>query len=270
MSLGFEGKLISELNQVHDIWSMPIAMEIQDAWFSAPNNLANRIMSIAGSGSKEIRSPLWELYLWRSLSAVHESVEYEPREISTENVIDFRVRTKTGYEFMVEATSFGPKEEDLLISVSKNNPERYLEIREIFKKKLNQIQKIGDIPVVLAFCNSHMTDFNTKFEKIQILYGAPAIQFDKVTMQESLVLNDLGFWYPDESNSRSFDAIFFGRGYLPGFSSKFDEELWLNPISDHPLNHCEFKLGQNYFKSDDDLFMTNSRLGFEWVKSAIF
>ncbi len=270
MSLGFEGKLIDDLKQSKDIWSMPVAMEIQDVWLNAPEKLATRIMSIAKRGSKEIRGPLWELFIWNSLNKVHKKVEYEPRKNDRKNNLDFHVTTHSGYEFIVEATVLGPNDEQLLSEIEDSEANRFERIREIFKGKVGQIQGTMETPVVLAFCNSFQRDFQTKFQKIQVLYGQPAIQYNFVTSEEKLVFSDKGFWHPDAREKRSFDAIYFGGGYLPGFSSFNLASTWLNPSSNDPLDVREFKLECDFYKSDETLYLTNSSRNFQWQATDIF
>ena len=270
MSLGFEGKIVDDLKRIRDIWTMPIAMDIQDAWLDAPNSLALRIQSIANSGSKEIRGPLWELYLWKSLSKFCKNVEYEPISHDQKSVLDFQCTTKSGYQFIVEATVYGPNESGLLAEIHENDPNRFETIRQIFKKKIGQIQTSKETPVVLAFCNSFISDFQSKFQKVQILYGQPAVQYNKVTLEEKMIFTDEGFWYPNSEGMRSFDAIYFGSGYLPGFSENAVSSTWLNPISDHPLDIREFQLESDFYKSDEYLYVTNSKNDFKWLKTDIF
>lgn len=270
MSLGFEGKLIDDLKQSQDIWSLPVAMKIQDVWMNAPDELASRIASIAERGSKELRGPLWELFIWNSLNEAHKKVEYEPRNYDQKNNLDFHVTTHSGYEFIVEATVLGPNEDQLLSEIEGSEADRFARIREVFKGKVGQIQGFTKTPVVLAFCNSFIGDFQTRFQKVQVLYGQPAIQYNPVTSEEKMVFSDKGFWHPEAEKERSFDAIYFGSGYLPGFSSYNVASTWLNPISNIPLDIHEFKLECDFYKSEDTLYLTNSSRNFLWEPTGIF
>lgn len=269
-SLGLSGYLAERIIRVDDIFEFRTAQEVEDAWQTAPEALANLFRRASKSGSVAIRGYLWELYVWSKLTRSGNIVTYEEVIPGRNTKFDFKVTTPTGYTFYVEAKSLGPNEQDLLADQTEFQGDLALEFRKLIRSYLRQAEEFRDGPILLALGSGFHKYFHSNFETIRCLYGQPSITINRDTGDSWNSWSDHGFWHPESVLERSFDGIIFLDGMIPGFSTFRDPELWLNPIAPCPMNIHEFTWHMNVYKSDENLYRTSFQQNFIWEQIGIY
>jgi hypothetical protein len=130
--------------------------------------------------------------------------------------IDFFAE-KASTKFLVEATSIGPNESGILNPNYDLNPQGFLQVRKALRDKLNKVSEPPNFPTILALCNSFESFLSTPFEKVQALYGVPAVRFNRETEESEMVLADRGIWAEEPLRTRGYSAAFFTKGKYPAY-----------------------------------------------------
>jgi hypothetical protein len=269
-SLNFAGELHSILNGKKEFDMDSVINSIEESWQECPSELFDYISQKANGKTCNYRSLIWELFLWKSLNLANYKVAYEYRDSLSDKSIDFLVTGGQDYVFLMEATSIGPNDDNLFNYV-KENDDYVTKRRESLHSKVPKLASGRNIASVLALSDSFSRFPNTVFDKIQLLYGRPAVRINTENSETSMVLADHGFWSSSYSQDAMFDAVLLGFGIFPGYSSSQRMQLWLNPESLNPLNIMEFPLDVDFYKTTaSDVWMTNSLSGYEWKKISIY
>lgn len=269
-SLGLAGYLADRIQNVEHIFEFMTAQEVEDAWQSAPEELAQLLRGAAKSGTVSIRGYLWELYIWSRLAIPGNQVTYEEVIPDRNTKFDFKVTTLSGYTYYVEAKSIGPNEQDLVAGRTEFEGDLALEFRRLIRSYLRQAVEFKDGPILLALGNGYQRFFQSTFETVKCLYGQPVITIDRETSESWHSWSDQGFWHPESPLERSFDGIIFQDGIIPGFSTFNDPELWLNPIAPYEMNIQEFLWPMNIYKSDIYLYKTSIQNKYLWEPVGIY
>lgn len=269
-SLGLNGYLADRIQNVDHIFEIITSQDIEDAWQSAPEDLAQKLRASARSGSVSIRGYLWELYVWSKLSIPGNRVTYEEVIPGRKTKFDFKVTNLAGYTYYVEAKSMGPNEDELATGQTEFQGDLALKFREQIRSFLRQTEEFKNGPVLLALGNGYQRYFQSTFETIKCLYGQPAITINKETNESWSSWSDQGFWHPQSNAERSFDGIIFLDGLVPGFSTFNEPELWLNPIAPYAFDIHELSWPMNIYKSDAKLYKTSKKDNFIWAPVSFY
>lgn len=222
-------------------------------------------MDLSGSGFIHYRGLIFELYILKKLTEGNFEIQYEVNRGGNSGQIDF-LAVKDGIELLVEVTSVGPNEYGLHNPKYDIDPEGYKKLRNAFKNKLHKVHTAPGTPTLLALCDSNELFMNTKFKKVQTLYGTPAVRFNFQTEQSTLVLSDKGIWAEHVHEARGYSGVYFTQGTYPGFTRLQLPEIWLNPMAEHALEVEIWPEDVIYFKSSKELFTTSKSKDFVWQK----
>ncbi len=244
-----------------------LRQSVDKAWELAPQSMKQRFMDLSGTGFISYRGLIFELYIVKTLIEAGFQIQYEVRMGTNTSQIDF-MATKGGTTLLIEVTSIGPNEFGLEQPNYEIDPESYKSLRSTLRSKLHKVSELPGTPTLLAICDSHERFLSTKFEKVQTLYGLPAVRFDRQTDESTLVLSDKGIWAEHVHEARGFSGVYFTQGRYPGFTWLPQPEIWLNPMADHPLELSIWPEDVIYFQSSDELFTTSKSKEFVWQKVA--
>lgn len=268
--MNFAGELHSFLNGKVDFDVTEVVTAIEDSWQECSSELFDYISQKANGKSCNYRGLIWELFLWNSFRAVDCNLAYEYRDSLSGKSIDFLISNKKNSVFLLEATSIGPNDKNLLNYLEEND-EYLMKRRKTLESKVPKLANGRNISSVLALSDSYLQFPNTVFDKIQLLYGRPAIQIDRESSETSMVWADYGFWSKSFNQEVMFDAVLLGFGIFPGFSTTQRMQLWLNPESLIPLNISDFPLDVDFYKTTpSDVWMTNSHDAYIWKKISLY
>ena len=267
--LPWSGQLQTLMRNDDHFFVLKMDMAIEDAWQTIPEEMASRIIGNVKSGNQ--RSALWEMFVWMKLTGGNRRVEYETDSENSKNRLDFKVTTTSGYEFFVEAKSFGPSESDLVNETTDAPGEIVCHIRSRLKSSLKQIKDYKDKPVILAFANSFSGITGTKFQFLSILFGKPGVRIHLDTNLVENVITDLGFYLSDSEFNTNFDGVIFHDGFAPGFSTFNDPCLWLNPNSNSQFDFTQLGWEMDIYKAEGGkIWKTNLSCDFKWLENSIY
>lgn len=262
-NLDFPGKLHADLINSNEVRFVDLRFRIESAWAQAPKNMRDHFKSLSGKNHISYRGLIFELYILEILCKGGFEVRYEFSERNSGPSIDF-VAVKESRILLIEATSLGPNESQITKPNYNLDPEGYKNVRELLRSKLHKVSQPPTHQAILAVCNSFTNFLSSNFEKIQILYGAPALRIDLASNETSMVLSDQGIWAEKSEEAKGFSGIYFTDGTYPGFDSLFTPQIWLNPLATRPLQLDIWPQNADLFKSSDKLFQTSSLESFEW------
>ena len=262
--------LSKRLEESEHILELLMTMEIEDAWQSAPEVMAEKFRAQFESDDQLIRGLIWELFVWRNLQLQGHQVTYEESIPGSVKKLDFKIKSASGYEFYIEAKSIGPNEESLISENTDQKEDFDLELRKILSSHLRQIEDYNATPVLLAFSNSFTKLIETPFEKVRSLYGQPGIRIDLNTGESQATILDEGFWFRNSLDGRSFDGIIFHNGLVPGFSSFQAPSLWLNPNPIFKFDYKELLWPMDIYRSEEMLYKTSKQENYIWKEVRIF
>jgi hypothetical protein len=262
--LDFPGVLQLDLRKSQEPGYQSLREEVEEAWSLAPNRMKKRFLELSGTNFIAYRGLIFELYILKTLinSGFNVTYEYDGSDKTTS--IDFLAR-KDSIEFLIEVTTLGPNENGILNPSFDIYSEGFLKIRDALKSKLHKVAIPPRYPTVLAISNSYESFISTPFEKIQTLYGVPAVRINLDSNESSLVLADKGIWAEEPLLTRGYSAAYFTRGKYPGLSYLGRPELWLNPSADIELKVGTWPEDATYFKSDENLYRTTRDHNYEWT-----
>ena len=264
-NLDFPGFLHHELRTSKDPYWQEVKNRIEQVWNNAPNDLKKRFINLSGKNHKAYRSLIFELYILELLIKDGFEVCYEYQFEGSSNYFDFYAR-KGNIQFLIEVTSYGPNEEQILNPSFEIDPAAYKKIRRRIKSKLSKVRIQPEVPSLLAFCNSFENATNSRFERVQTLYGVPQIQIDRISLESELILGDQGIWASEAPLISGFSGIYFTNGFMPGFSTYEIPQIWLNPLAANAFSPSQWPDDAHFYKSEVDLYYTNRALEFEWQR----
>lgn len=268
--MNFAGELHAVLKGIREFDVDSVVTSIEESWQECPIELFDYISQKANGKTCNYRSLIWELFLWKSLISAHCEVAYEYRDSLSDKSIDFLIKGERDCIFLMEATSIGPNDENLFSYIQESD-DYVKKRRSVLHSKVPKLASGRNIASVLALSDSFSRFPNTVFDKIQLLYGLPAVRINTQSNETSMILADHGFWTASYNQEVMFDAVLLGFGIFPGFSSTQRMQLWLNPESLNPLNIAEFPLDVDFYKTTkSDVWMTNLRSAYEWKKISIY
>lgn len=232
--------------------------------------MQSRFKQLSGTDFIAYRGLIFELYILKTLVKDGYRVRYEYDVSQQAGSIDFFAE-KGSINFLVEATSIGPNESEILNPNYDLNPKGFLQVRKALREKLNKVSEPPNFPTVLALCNSFEGFLSTPFEKVQALYGVPAVRFNRENEESVVVLADRGIWTEKPLRTCGYSAAYFTKGKYPGFTFAGQPELWMNPSAEIGLDLTIWPEDVVYFKSDESLYRTSRDQQFEWaVVDSIF
>jgi hypothetical protein len=264
VELSFPGVLHADLKTRKDTVYQELRLEIEDAWSLAPDSMQERFKKLSGTNFIAYRGLIFELYILRTLIKSGFQVTYEYTALENMGSIDFMVE-KDAVKFLVEVTTLGPNEEGIRNPSFDIVSEGYLNVRRALKNKLKKVVEPPVLPTILALCNSHESFLSTSFEKVQVLYGVPAVRFNPETAESTLMFADKGIWSEDPVSTQGYSAAYFNRGKYPGFSFLGRPEIWINPSGKMELELGLWPEDVTYFKSGESLHRTSRDQNFEWT-----
>jgi hypothetical protein len=256
-------KLIGE--EGHDY--RKLRHEIEGAWELAPQLMKDRFIQLSGTDYVSYRGLIFELYILKKLHDAGFEIQYEVNLGGQNSKMDF-LAIKGKAELLVEVTSIGPNELGRPNPNYDIDPESYKNLRSALKAKLGKDKEPPGMQAILAICNSRERFLGTKFEKVQTLYGLPAVRFDRKTSESQMVLSDKGIWAEHSHEARGFSGVYFTQGIYPGFTWLPQPEIWLYPMAEYPLELGLWPEDVIYFNSSEDLFTTSKSKEYLWHKVA--
>ena len=265
IELDFPGILHEDLCTRNESVYRNLSQAIEEAWSLAPEPMQIRFKELSGTNFIAYRGLIFELYILRTLLKSGYMVTYEPGGSQNKGPIDFLAEKGTT-NFLVEVTSIGPNEEGILNPSYDINPEGFLKVRKALRDKLNKVSEPPKLPTILALCNSFESFLSTPFEKVQALYGVPAVRFNRENKESTMVLSDRGIWAEEPIRTRWYSAAYFTKGKYPGFTFSGQPELWMNPSAEIELDPSFWPEDAVFYKSDENLYRTSKHHNYEWAK----
>lgn len=265
VDLQFPGVLHEDLRAGNESGYEILRNDIEEAWTLAPHSMQSRFKQLSGTNFIAYRGLIFELYISRTLVKGGYRVTYEYDDSQKTGSIDFFAQ-KGSINFLVEATSIGPNESGILNPNYDLNPQGFLQVRKALREKLNKVSDPPNFPTVLALCNSFESFLSTPFEKVQALYGVPAVRFNRETEESEMVLADRGIWAEEPLRTRGYSAAYFTKGKYPGFTFLGLPELWMNPSAEIELDLSIWPEDVVYYKSDESLYRTSIQNNYDWLK----
>lgn len=264
VDLKFPGVLHEELQTNKDAAYQELRLNIEDAWSVAPDPMQKRFKELSGTNYIAYRGLIFELYILKTLISSGFQVSYEFNGSESLGSIDFMAE-KGLNKLLVEVTSLGPNEDGIRNPNFDIDSEGFLKVRNTLRKKLSKVSEPPKFPTILALSDSHESFLSTTFERIQVLYGVPAVRFNPDTEESALVFADKGIWAEEPLRTQGYSAAYFTRGKYPGFSFLGRPELWLNPSANIEIEPGAWPEDVIYFKSDERLHRTSKDIHFEWA-----
>ena len=261
----FPGTLHKNFKNSTDPAYLEIRNRIENVWKSAPEKLVNRFIDLSDSNFTGYRGLIFELYILEQLCLGEFEISYEYDGFKNSSQIDYFVK-RDDFEFGIEVTTLGPNESGLINNSLELDPNGYQKVRDVLRSKLKKVAGDIEVPTILAVCNSNSNFLASRFEHVQTLFGTPAVRLHIESGESDLVLSDEGFWISDLDDARGYSAIYFSRGWMPGFSFMLKPQIWLNPSATNPLPLEIWPAEVDFYKAENEIYFTNKSLNFVWEK----
>lgn len=135
----------------------------------------------------------------------------------------------------------------------KVRPISYESYRESLATKFTKFENARDSINLVAIAIDG--DFPiSDFGAVEILFGRPAIKYGENLEVKHWTLSDESFFYPGKTAFENISGVIFGSGEVPGFSSRIDPLIVLNPNAKREILSTDFPINCRYLRFSDRYF----------------